>query len=192
MSNIIYLNIGGTIFQTTATTLLKSEYLTIMIMGDFAESKMGNSLENAIFIDRDPVLFKYILSYLHNYKYVFPKELHDNIVNEMDYYHVTYHGDRNMDCDDMTKHVVLMEITVNGVNLYPNVIENAIKVQSLYNSYSDLSSYEKHNKGVGKIFDEMYRLGYTIDDTKIFQTDIQISYEKISYFNKFITWSKYL
>lgn len=60
MSDIIILNVGGTIFRSTKSTLEISKYFEAMLNGNFKLNK------DEVFIDRDPELFGYILSYLRN------------------------------------------------------------------------------------------------------------------------------
>ncbi|KAJ1426606.1 hypothetical protein B484DRAFT_450623 [Ochromonadaceae sp. CCMP2298] len=56
---VIELNVGGTIFRTTHSTLCTTPYFANMIEGNWSESQGA-----PIFIDRDPIAFDGILSYL--------------------------------------------------------------------------------------------------------------------------------
>ena len=56
----VYLNVGGALFETRKSTLLAtgSQY--------FAKRMKDYTNDNVLFIDRDPCLFVFILSYLRN------------------------------------------------------------------------------------------------------------------------------
>jgi len=62
-SSIIKLNVGGQLFTTTTTTLntYDDSFLSSIIKGDIPSETDD---DGNIFIDRNPVLFKYVLSYL--------------------------------------------------------------------------------------------------------------------------------
>jgi len=62
--NYITINVGGTLFQTTTQTLLK----TPSILQAHLSRWMANG-EKEIFIDRDPTAFRHILSLLRNPRY---------------------------------------------------------------------------------------------------------------------------
>lgn len=59
--NVLALNVGGTHYTTTLSTLLSQDksYFTSLLSGDWAETG-----QNELFIDRDGELFKHILRYL--------------------------------------------------------------------------------------------------------------------------------
>ena len=59
--DIIKLNVGGTKFYTTRSTLLKSGYFRALLSGKFADSTQADGY---LFIDRDPVIFDFVLKYL--------------------------------------------------------------------------------------------------------------------------------
>lgn len=63
MNSIVKLNVGGTIFHTSKSTCEQLQYFRSMFDGNFKIIKDDN---DNIFIDRDPELFKYILSFLRN------------------------------------------------------------------------------------------------------------------------------
>ncbi len=75
----IRLNIGGTTFTTTITTLLSKpgSYLSEMFSGRW-EVKKSN--DGTVFIDRDPFVFRHILNYLRGdvvpLAHLTPLELH--------------------------------------------------------------------------------------------------------------------
>ena len=64
LPSIISLNVGGSCFQTTATTLLwpgPDTFLAVLLSGRLPATR---DADGAYFIDRDPALFRIILSYL--------------------------------------------------------------------------------------------------------------------------------
>ena len=59
----ITLNVGGTKFITTVTTLaLNSSYFANILSGTWAESNDGSE----IFLDQDPILFGILLAYMRD------------------------------------------------------------------------------------------------------------------------------
>jgi BTB/POZ domain len=64
MTTIVQLNVGGTIFTTTETTLcLEGSLFAKMFSG---KMKPGIYVDEILFLDRNPKLFEYILDYLRN------------------------------------------------------------------------------------------------------------------------------
>jgi hypothetical protein len=139
MSNTIHLNVGGTYFETTRSTLSGSEYFEIMFNGPWIDSKKGLTKENAIFIDRDPDNFKHVLSYLRDISHCFPRRLS----YELDFFQIPHNfpdvnaiccqissdmrnslppklsrrdGDRNRNRDD-NFHMLLSKSSTTGVQL---------------------------------------------------------------------------
>jgi hypothetical protein len=87
----VWLNVGGTYFQTLVSTLTsKSGYFQSFAAAELDESENGATKQTAIFIDRDPDLFKYILSYLRNEHYQFPVNELANLRHEFEYYRIAY------------------------------------------------------------------------------------------------------
>jgi hypothetical protein len=85
-SDIINLNVGGKIFQTTRSTICKypSSRIAQLIQGEF---KQTLDSEGNIFIDEDPRDFEYILRALRNSNgcpTTVPKETIDNVINLRD------------------------------------------------------------------------------------------------------------
>eukprot|EP01095_Lingulamoeba_sp_RSL-Kostka_P001412 TRINITY_DN11986_c0_g1_i3.p1 TRINITY_DN11986_c0_g1~~TRINITY_DN11986_c0_g1_i3.p1 ORF type:complete len:133 (+),score=22.76 TRINITY_DN11986_c0_g1_i3:27-425(+) len=72
--SLIKLNVGGVVFYTTSTTLSLSKNSMLYAMFS-KESKFNNPviIDDAIFIDRDPVYFRVILNYLRTNKLIFDK-----------------------------------------------------------------------------------------------------------------------
>ena len=84
-SKPIALNIGGTVFETSVDTLMPCTYFQAMIHGGFS----GASHEDRFFVDRDPVLFSHLLSFLRTRRRPSErviKELGDELILECEYY----------------------------------------------------------------------------------------------------------
>ena len=84
LPSCIKINVGGEIFQTLRTTLQKSGLLASLL-----ESKIPNTLDEngLIFIDRDPQLFRHVLSGLRTGKIFLEEEFPEQAVRcEVDYF----------------------------------------------------------------------------------------------------------
>ena len=87
---IVKLNVGGVIYQTTKSTLCKypNSMLGAMFNGSMSTAVDENGCH---FVDRDGELFKYILNYLRSSRLALPvdfKEL-DQLCAEADFYQIT-------------------------------------------------------------------------------------------------------
>lgn len=86
----VYLDVGGRIFKTNKKTLMNSRLFEAMLSEDSGSYKSickGNTKENAIFIDRDPVHFAWILNMLHTGNTVgFKKEY----LPDLDFFMIDY------------------------------------------------------------------------------------------------------
>ncbi|PIC13870.1 hypothetical protein B9Z55_027462 [Caenorhabditis nigoni] len=71
--NILKLNIGGMVFQTTKATLAKYDGILKTMLETNAPIEKDES--GAIFIDRDPYYFRYILNYMRDGFVEFPNSL---------------------------------------------------------------------------------------------------------------------
>jgi hypothetical protein len=88
-SELICLNVGGTKFTTTLQTLSRSEImiggylykLAEFVRGEKEDMEMFYDSEGNIFIDRDPDLFKYILSYVRNSTFPIVNKTFANVLN---------------------------------------------------------------------------------------------------------------
>lgn len=83
MSEKIYLNVGGTRFETTYDTLSKSGYFNSLIR---FEGKIKSSMDDPYFIDRDGHIFKHVLSLCRNPNYKYPEKYKD----ELEYYQIKF------------------------------------------------------------------------------------------------------
>jgi hypothetical protein len=94
-NSITWLNIGGTYFCTRVSTLTsKSKYFQALFdrEAEFDEHQNGKTKQTAIFIDRDPDLFKCILSFLRASQYIFDyptANYHLNVRVEFLYYNIS-------------------------------------------------------------------------------------------------------
>ncbi|CAF2406833.1 unnamed protein product [Rotaria sp. Silwood2] len=91
--DVIELNVGGVTYATTLGTLQQAEPespLAIISTLNTAEIRtiFGRDSKNRIFIDRDGVLFRYVLDYLRNKKLSLPENFaeRDRLQVEADYY----------------------------------------------------------------------------------------------------------
>ena len=66
MNDRLKLNVGGTIFETTKSTLEKSLYFRKFFKHNY------NKDNESIFIDRSPHIFKHVLSLLRDPSYYYP------------------------------------------------------------------------------------------------------------------------
>lgn len=91
--DVIELNVGGVTYATTLGTLQQADSespLAIISTMNTAEIRtlFGRDSKNRVFIDRDGVLFRYILDYLRNRKLSLPENFaeRDRLRIEADYY----------------------------------------------------------------------------------------------------------
>ncbi len=80
MSDIVLLDVGGTIFKTTRSTLSHSAYFTSLF------ERWQYKPDEPYFIDRDDEGFKHVLRYLRDNNYDIPKEYH----YELEFYSINY------------------------------------------------------------------------------------------------------
>ncbi|KAK7097651.1 BTB/POZ domain-containing protein KCTD12-like [Littorina saxatilis] len=89
-SNIVELNVGGVMYSTTLDTLLKQpgSLLASLFKQDSDKAHLVKDSKGKVFIDRDGVLFRYVLDYLRNLKLVLPENFHerDRLKQEAEYY----------------------------------------------------------------------------------------------------------
>ena len=91
--DIVELNVGGITYATTLSTLQSAEVDSPLAMISTSEMQaiFGRDSKNRIFIDRDGVLFRYVLDYLRNKKLSLPENFseRERLRNEADYYRLT-------------------------------------------------------------------------------------------------------
>ena len=87
--NIVKLNVGGTYYTTTRTTLTQypESMLGSMFNGSFPETKDENGY---YFIDRNGPMFQYVLDYLRSSTLALPKDFPhlDQLCLEADFYQI--------------------------------------------------------------------------------------------------------
>ena len=88
---IIYYNVGGTTFATSRDTIANDEFCMLNVMLKH-ESSMASSrdVSGALFIDRDPSYFSYVLNYLRNGIVDLPPERHklNALLREAEFYQI--------------------------------------------------------------------------------------------------------
>lgn len=151
MNQIIYLDVGGTIFKTTKDTLLKTKYFTNMFHFDNPKEEkirinfvFGSALyihleftinkyDGPIFIDRDPDIFKEILRLLHGSITEFPNKW----IQELDFYGIEFEKEKENDkiedkiyIDPYFDNIRRSLITINNQN-YNHVL---MEFELVYNS----------------------------------------------------------
>jgi len=94
--DVVELNVGGVTYATTLGTLQQAEpnsplAAIISLNSSEMQTTFGRDSKNRIFIDRDGVLFRYILDYLRNKKLSLPENFseRDRLRAEADYYRLT-------------------------------------------------------------------------------------------------------
>jgi len=115
--DIVELNVGGVTYATTLGTLHQAEPdspLAIISTLNTAEIRtiFGRDSKNRIFIDRDGILFRYILDYLRNKKLSLPENFNecDRLRIEADYYRLV----------NMSKALAESRPNTNSHGKYPN------------------------------------------------------------------------
>lgn len=86
---VVRLNVGGTVFVTTKETLLgvdptQRNYFAGLLRDDLPQT----TIDGALFVDRDPSAFAYILSYLRSGVLRCPEEMLNAVLEEAIFYGV--------------------------------------------------------------------------------------------------------
>lgn len=87
--DVVELNVGGVFYTTTLSTLTKNGD---SLLGQIFTGKGNRSIlrdtKGKFFIDRDGVLFRYVLDFLRNQKLVLPENFHERerLKNEAEYF----------------------------------------------------------------------------------------------------------
>lgn len=87
--DLVELNVGGVFYSTFLSTLTKEkESLLGQMFNGTAKTKIVKDSKGKYFIDRDGVLFRYVLDYLRNQKLTLPENFHEKerLKQEADYY----------------------------------------------------------------------------------------------------------
>lgn len=137
--DVVELNVGGVTYATTLATLQQAEPespLAIISTLNPAEIRtvFGRDSKNRIFIDRDGVLFRYILDYLRNKKLSLPENFseRDRLRIEAEYYRL----------DSMSKALALYtsNASANGKCVNENTQNAPIGASAVLPSFASLMS----------------------------------------------------
>lgn len=147
MANIVKLNIGGTIFTTFKSTLIKAEYFKSYF------ERWDNNEE--IFIDELPKLFEHVLCYLRNSNYPIAIEYY----YLLDYYGIVY--DKPLEKKKKNKvNKVYEEMNTNLENISEELKKSNKNMEELINSFtrkrlpnSDREISLKIEKGLYSLYD---------------------------------------
>lgn len=118
----IKINVGGTIFETTESTLSQSSFFRSYL-------ERWKDKDEIMFIDRSPVIFEHILSYLRDVNYAFPVEF----LFELDFFGIPLPKTKESDFDPLLEELV--KINKNLTMIHINLSEN---FEKLYNSVDRL------------------------------------------------------
>ncbi|XP_015907526.1 BTB/POZ domain-containing protein KCTD16 [Parasteatoda tepidariorum] len=88
--SVVELNVGGVLYTTSLSTLTKD---TNCLLGQIFTGKesIGKDNKGRYFVDRDGVLFRYILDFLRNQKLVLPENFHERerLKHEAEYFNMS-------------------------------------------------------------------------------------------------------
>ena len=146
--DIVKLNIGGTIFHTTKSTLLNTPSIFQAHLSRWSVNK------DEIFLDRDPKAFRHVLSRLRNPDYPFPPELN----HELQFYCLT---EPESDAIEEPNKILLSNhstSTINGANNIICLVAHGMQDVMLY-SQPQYSHYHPNLKP--QPVDEYLRCSHT-------------------------------
>lgn len=87
--SVVELNVGGVLYTTSLSTLTKN---SDSLLGQIFTGKegIGKDSKGRYFVDRDGVLFRYVLDFLRNQKLVLPENFHERerLKNEAEYFNM--------------------------------------------------------------------------------------------------------
>lgn len=87
--SVVELNVGGVLYTTSLSTLTKN---TNCLLGQLFTGRehIGKDGRGRYFVDRDGVLFRYVLDFLRNQKLVLPENFHEKerLKNEAEYFNM--------------------------------------------------------------------------------------------------------
>eukprot|EP01038_Epipyxis_sp_PR26KG_P005322 gene5322-7387_t len=122
MNSIIELDVGGKLFRTTKATLCNVDgYFSRMLLNDRWNEKNSTDASTPIFIDRDPLTFPSILSFLRSRRVFFTPSEDDiyleRLLIEADYYQLVEL------IDSVKETLTLRKLTKNEIMNDPNELE---------------------------------------------------------------------
>ncbi|XP_076467940.1 BTB/POZ domain-containing protein KCTD12-like [Babylonia areolata] len=74
---LVELNVGGVMYTTNLATLVKEPDSILASLFQDTSHHLVRDTKGKVFIDRDGVLFRYVLDYLRNQKLVLPENFHE-------------------------------------------------------------------------------------------------------------------
>ncbi|XP_052792724.1 BTB/POZ domain-containing protein KCTD12-like [Mya arenaria] len=89
--DVVELNVGGVFYTTSLTTLTKNkESLLGQIFTGESAITLVRDIKGKYFLDRDGVLFRYVLDYIRNDKIILPENFHekDRLRNEAEHFNL--------------------------------------------------------------------------------------------------------
>lgn len=122
MNNIVKLNVGGTIFTTFKSTLIKAGYFESYF------ERWNNGEE--IFIDESPKLFEHVLCYLRNSNYPISSEYY----YLLDYYGIEYEEPLKK---KEKKKLFQEEMNTNLKNITEELKKSNVNMEILINSFTE-------------------------------------------------------
>lgn len=153
VSDIVTLNVGGTMFQTAVSILTeKSDFFRKA----FSNNSSGQDKSQPLFIDRDPALFKQILSYMRNENYSFSNVDIKDIITELEFFEV----EPPQQLESPDKECVTLEISpdhIMATGLPDDIVSSLFKGQKndknntiyIINPVGKLKGYHDKKKFVG-------------------------------------------
>ncbi len=123
----IKINVGGTIFETTITTLKKINYFKYLL----EDTNYDNT--QIIFVDRPPHIFKHILALAIDENYNYPIKYK----NELDFYDMLY------DTSKFNNDIEYLKEQMEYLKKYMSVLDNRIGIVMYYvNNICKETDYE--------------------------------------------------
>lgn len=90
--SIVELNVGGVFYTTSMATLMKEpDSLLAQMFSQKSKSQLVKDNKGRVFLDRDGVLFRYVLDYLRNQALILPENFHEKerLKQEAEYFKLT-------------------------------------------------------------------------------------------------------
>lgn len=145
MAGLVKLNVGGTIFTTFKTTLIRSKYF------DAYFGRWDNKEE--IFIDESPKLFEHVLCYLRNSDYPIASEYY----YLLEYYGIKYEElPSNKKEKKVKNNKIQEEMNTNLKNITEELKKSNKNMEVLINSFTESYGWDDKKKLSLKISKELY------------------------------------
>lgn len=147
MANLVKLNVGGTIFTTFKTTLIKAKYFESYF------ERWDNKEE--IFIDESPKLFEHVLCYLRNSDYPIAPEYY----YLLDYYGIKYEEPSKKKERKIINNKIREEMNTNLKNITEELKKSNKNMEDLINSFTESYGWGSVGKKLSlKISRDIYSL----------------------------------